>query len=497
MAGTNATTTANKRPKPRRKMGCLLITSFVLMGVACIMSVTINVMHFYSLDPTHAGHDPHHAVRNRPEPQPQPQPPQNQPPKEKGHALGGLSCAAYGGPSDEIASEMVYWSDVESDSNFVSPFMTKHPDEPKYMTFEPDGGGWNNIRMAMETAVALSHAMGRILVMPPEQGMYLLGKNVNKQKNKFSFADFFHMDTLSKEHEGMDIISFEEFLKREAMTGHLVDINTGKVTFPPDNRTNWDGANDPTMRVLKGWIRNATHVPIWRPQHCIAAFPSSSKHSDLEALSSMKDELVEAGLRKNTELKKSNQVVPVDADPKTRMGDALNTRTELCLYDEKMQKAPVVHMMCYHKMKVRLLTHFYTFLYFEDWKQDLWTKRFVRDHLRYIDEIQCAAARVVHKIRERVRNNPNGEFDSLHIRRGDFQFKDTRVDADVLYENSKLELEEGATVYIATDERDKAFFEPFRKHYDILFLDDFKDEIKDINTNYYGMLDQLIASRGR
>jgi hypothetical protein len=109
---------------------------------------------------------------------------------------------------------------------------------------------------------------------------------------------------------------------------------------------------------------------------------------------------------------------------------------------------------------------------------------------------------VVHKIRERVRTKnaqkyPNGEFDSLHIRRGDFQYKNTRVDADVLYENSKLELEEGATVYIATDERDKAFFEPFRKHYDILFLDDFKDDIKDLNTNYYGMLDQLIASRSR
>lgn len=35
------------------------------------------------------------------------------------------------------------------------------------------------------------------------------------------------------------------------------------------------------------------------------------------------------------------------------------------------------------------------FLFFADWRHDLWTKRFVRDHLRYVDEIQCAAARVV------------------------------------------------------------------------------------------------------
>ena len=27
----------------------------------------------------------------------------------------------------------------------------------------------------------------------------------------------------------------------------------------------------------------------------------------------------------------------------------------------------------------RLLTHFYTFLFLQDWKHDLWLKRFVRD----------------------------------------------------------------------------------------------------------------------
>ena len=55
-----------------------------------------------------------------------------------GHTLGGLSCAKHGGPSDEVAAEMVYWSDIPSDSQFVSPFKTKG--ETKYMTFEPDGG---------------------------------------------------------------------------------------------------------------------------------------------------------------------------------------------------------------------------------------------------------------------------------------------------------------------------------------------------------------------
>ena len=91
------------------------------------------------------------------------------------HKVAGLSCAKYGGPADEVAAEMVYWQDIPIDAGYVSPFKHTGPD-PKYLTFEPDEGGWNNIRMSMETAVVMAHATGRTLVLPPEQGMYLLHK---------------------------------------------------------------------------------------------------------------------------------------------------------------------------------------------------------------------------------------------------------------------------------------------------------------------------------
>jgi len=83
------------------------------------------------------------------------------------------------------------------------------------------------------------------------------------------------------------------------------------------------------------------------------------------------------------------------------------------------------------------------------------------------------------------------------IRRGDFQFKDTRIDADQIVKNSKDVLTVGKTLYVATDERDKTFFQPLRDAgYDILFLDDFKHLLTDVNTNYYGMIDQIVASKG-
>ncbi len=37
------------------------------------------------------------------------------------HDLAGLSCADHGGPSNDHAAEMVYWSDIPSDADFKSP----------------------------------------------------------------------------------------------------------------------------------------------------------------------------------------------------------------------------------------------------------------------------------------------------------------------------------------------------------------------------------------
>jgi hypothetical protein len=59
--------------------------------------------------------------------------------------MGYLSCKEFGGPEDEFAQEMVYWKDIESDRHYVSPFHVKKGQHRRYMTFEPDGGGWNNM----------------------------------------------------------------------------------------------------------------------------------------------------------------------------------------------------------------------------------------------------------------------------------------------------------------------------------------------------------------
>jgi hypothetical protein len=105
---------------------------------------------------------------------------------------------------------------------------------------------------------------------------------------------------------------------------------------------------------------------------------------------------------------------------------------------------------------------------------------------------------VVVAVREFSKSKGNdGIFDSFHIRRGDFQYKKTRLEAKEIYGNSRNEIPEGATVYVSTDERNKDFFKDMAAHWDVVYLDDFMHLVEGIDKNYYGMIDQLVASRGR
>ncbi len=54
------------------------------------------------------------------------------------HDLAGLSCSDHGGPSNDVANEMIYWSDIPSDNKFVSP-IGANSKRRRYLTFEPDG----------------------------------------------------------------------------------------------------------------------------------------------------------------------------------------------------------------------------------------------------------------------------------------------------------------------------------------------------------------------
>jgi hypothetical protein len=89
---------------------------------------------------------------------------------------------------------------------------------------------------------------------------------------------------------------------------------------------------------------------------------------------------------------------------------------------------------------------------------------------------------------------------AYHIRRGDFQYEFTKLSAQEIWSNTKdlLNQNRSRLIYIATDERDRSFFRPFRNASDptasafkVVFLDDFISRIvmpgnRKLNHNHIG-----------
>jgi GDP-fucose protein O-fucosyltransferase len=320
--------------------------------------------------------------------------------------LAKLSCSAFGGP--EQAQEMVYWQDIPSDTTFKSPFREATAQGPgwsrKYVvrritllefnsssaqlswiltflqTFEFDRAGFNNKRMSMETTLALAVAMGRTLVLPPAIRMKRMDNNTG-QKSHLHFGDFFPLFELAAEHRFIDIISMQQFLEFEAIQQgslrHKRFPNKGPF-YPPGNRTDWNECSPKEYLALADYLRNTTYSPPWDPSVCIAAFPSSGNVSELVPVI---DLLNETYLEGNSDIEFPT---PVNSSLHERVHEIIGNRQHLCIYDEVMQREPIVHFRCDYDTGYRLLTHFYTFVFFQDWRLDLWMKRFMRDHGKLI-----------------------------------------------------------------------------------------------------------------
>jgi hypothetical protein len=73
--------------------------------------------------------------------------------------------------------------------------------------------------------------------------------------------------------------------------------------------------------------------------------------------------------------------------------------------------------------------------------------------------------------------------------RGEFQYKEVKIPAANMLANVGQFIPEGQLLFIATDERNKSFFDAFHDRFPrIRYLDDFMDyaELREINPNFLG-----------
>ncbi len=83
--------------------------------------------------------------------------------------------------------------------------------------------------------------------------------------------------------------------------------------------------------------------------------------------------------------------------------------------------------------------------------------------------------------------------------RGEFQYKEVKIQASELLDNVGKFIPKNELLFIATDERNRSFFDPLKARFPKLrFLDDYKDlaDLSSINPNYLGMIDQIVCTQG-
>ncbi|KAJ1422622.1 GDP-fucose protein O-fucosyltransferase-domain-containing protein [Ochromonadaceae sp. CCMP2298] len=337
------------------------------------------------------------------------------------------------------------------------------PAPTKYVTFEPDPGGWNNIRMQMELVVVFAYATGRTLVLPPDQPMYLLNKGKGHQK-VHSFADFFPFELIQKR---VSVISMEQYLALEGVTGHLFNTTTGLPALPPGNKTAFDATIKEQKLSMWGYLRDVSECPLWKAMKVFVVIPPAP------------------GVNVT--------LLPADvAGVYRRRLEEFGAGREARYYDQAMHDKRSIHFISLPGKGYRILEHFYTFLHFQDPAMDRYYKRFVRDYVHYIDVIFCKSALIINALR-----TEGGTYSAFHIRRGEFQYKEVKIPASNMLQNVGHFVPQ-KLLFIATDEKNKSFFDPFKKDHTVRFLDDYMDlaQLRHINPNFLGMIDQVVCTRG-
>ncbi|KAL7484562.1 hypothetical protein ACHAW6_010196 [Cyclotella cf. meneghiniana] len=402
-----------------------------------------------------------------------------------GSKRGRIACDN----KDDLISPLVsYWNDPRSDRDnaFRSPFApgrTNAVDKPRYLSFEPDCGGWNNIRMEFEIMIVLAAATGRTLVLPPDYPVYLLQRDhASRHRGLQDFFQFRGNRPSSNDSRGggfddvVDVVTMRDFFRDEIIMKQSYplptdDTNRTKVLSSIE-KCNYRARDARSCVHLFDHIANiADFVPGWNGERNCLIMDDENWHKDSSIVSSHEQ----------------------DGDERhQRVVDFCNGRLPV-YYNRHIHEAPLIHFRS-HLKDTRLLVHFYAFIYFTSPRIGNHYKRLVRDRVRYSDAIFCAAGKVVKALLDEF-----GSYSSMHCRRGDFQWPKMRISAEEWLANTRHIFREGEVIYVSTDETDRAFFEPLARRYRLKFLSDFEElaGLDRIDPNFAGMIDQVIASRGR
>ena len=351
--------------------------------------------------------------------------PQPLPGRGLGSSRGHVSCDV------DITNLVSYWNDPRStaDREFQSPFSTvilneQHPSNKeqqqqqqpqRYLSFEPDRGGWNNIRMEFEIMFVLAAATGRTLVMPPDNPIYLLNKeqqNGGKSDNMRSLQSFFHTF-----NDVVSTISMYDFYTLEVVNKQTYplpnDIGNQSIVTNAVQNCEWYKYSNKSCFILNDYLTNiSNYSPNWHGEHdCLIMDESNWSFRDMN--STEDDDMDDESTTATTTIQQKQ-------NKKQRIQRFCGTRSPV-YYNSQIHTAPLIHIRS-HTKDARLLVHYYAFIYFTNPSIDNYYKRLVRDRVRYSNDIFCAAGKIVKSLITESGYNDKAGYYSMHIRRGELLF---------------------------------------------------------------------------
>lgn len=335
-----------------------------------------------------------------------------------------------------------------------SPFKIKEGEGTKYVTFEPDVGGFNNMRMAFETFVLFALATGRTLVLPDKYPLRLSKEEVALH----GLSDFYDVSAWKAY---VDVIPMQEFLEKENMTGLFTD----------EERRACNASTFQERAPFWEVIRRAIDVFPVGPEDHVVAF-------GLPENITTREELLE--YRPTFELfSQGRQLLPY--------GPELHAKKDAAFRERDRGETAVPGSFLRPPV----------FRRFEGWP--IYEAVCPRSHALQGRDF-LPAAKVVDLLH--ADGGDGGQvYDAIHIRRNDFQgqFHETNFIAQEIFQQVEDVIAPGSLVYVVTDESNTAYFDSVRDRYRLRFLHDFYEaaELKDMESDVTGMVEQVIASGAR
>ena len=332
-----------------------------------------------------------------------------------------------------------YWNEKLIEETF------KPTHKNRYVAFDMDQGGLNNIRLVFEYAMVIAAITRRTLILPPAQPWYLINKAaMGKTEGTTDFADVFQLSAINTAIPYLTTNAFCIKAKNHLKIPTRFSGNSFNGNVDHSHLQDW-----------RQWLLTNSQMIDWNSYHSILCYPSIKcvlKSNHLENHYIDNRNFIELSPRHN-----ASPIIYLPSD------------------NDYRSLGPVATMLAAKSTQL-----------------PRYSRRLLKHHLRYRNEIFTWAKRICnwHQL---------DNFNAIHIRRNDFQYKQTRLDVHRIYQNIKSLIDMKMPLYIATDETDADFFKQLKDHFNVPFIYTIGDWLTRAGTDlpyvWEGPIEQVICAR--